>query len=189
MVPKVTGASPTSMPSSLFGRLFALFLIVPILELILLVWIGERVGFWPTAGLVVLTAFAGSWLAKREGLAALHRFQERLRSGQPPGRELTDGLIILVAGAFLLTPGVLTDVAGLLGLFPPTRAWIRRRLEGRLKQGIASGRVGVFTGGSGRFQTPPSAAPSPPTQNPRTATSGPFDVEDATVIEERHERR
>jgi len=165
------------MRSSLFGRLLALFLIVPLVDLLLLVWVGGRVGFWPTLGLVVATALAGSWLAKREGLSALARFQARLASGQLPGRELTDGLIVLVAGALLLAPGVLTDVAGLLGLLPPTRAWIRRRLEARMRRAVASGQVRAFTAGA-----PSGPSPAPP---PRAASPAPgHGVEDATVIEE-----
>ena len=132
------------MRSSLFGRLLALFLVVPIAELILLVWIGERVGIWPTVGLIVLTALVGSWLARREGMAALRRFQARMTTGQLPGRELTDGLIILVAAALLLTPGILTDVVGLLGLLPPSRAWIRGRLQARFQKNLARGNTNVF---------------------------------------------
>ena len=165
------------MRSSLFGRLFLLFLAVPIAELALLVWIGEHVGFWPTLGLVVATAVAGSWLAKREGLAALGRFRARLASGQLPGRELTDGLVILVAGVLLLTPGVLTDAAGLLGLLPPTRAWIRRRLEARVQHGLANGNVRLFSA-STPFGTPTPGTP------PRPAPPPNVDVTDATVVEE-----
>ena len=162
------------MRSSVFGRLFALFLLVPALELILLIWIGEHVGFWPTVGLIMLTALVGSWLAKHEGMAALRRFQSRLASGQMPGRELTDGLIILVAGALLLTPGILTDLAGLFGLFPPTRAWIRSRLEARMQRAIARGEAGIFVMQRGRV-APPPAPTSPPE---------PVRVEDATILEE-----
>jgi UPF0716 protein FxsA len=168
------------MRSSLFGRLLVLFLVVPFVELVLLIGIGERVGLWPTLGLVVATALAGSWLAKREGLAALRRFQARLAAGQLPGRELTDGLIILVAGVLLLTPGVLTDVAGILALLPPTRAWIRRRLEARVQRALAGGRIGVFSAGR------PFAAPSPGSApRPTPASRG---VEDATIVEERWDR-
>ena len=117
----------------LFGRLLILFTLVPILELTLLVWLGQRIGFWPTVGLIAATALLGSFLAHREGLAALERFRSRLASGGLPGTELTDGLIILVAGALLLTPGVLTDVVGFLGLFPPTRALVRRAIAKRFK--------------------------------------------------------
>lgn len=126
-------------PRSVFGRLLVLFLVVPVLDLALLVWIGGRIGFWPTLALIVLTALAGSALAQREGLRVLARFQARLAGGQMPGRELTDGLIVLASGLLLLTPGVLTDAAGLLGLFPPTRALVRRALRGQIRRGLAAG--------------------------------------------------
>ena len=134
-----------------FGRLLALFLVVPIAELFLLLWIGGRVGLGPTLALIVTTALVGSWLARREGLATWRRVQERLAAGGLPGRELTDGLIILVSGALLLTPGVLTDAAGLLGLLPPSRALLRRWAERRFARALASGRanVVVFSGGMG----------------------------------------
>ena len=157
-----------SMRSSLFGRLFALFLFVPIAELFLLVWLGDRVGIAPTLGLIVATALTGAALAKREGLAALRRFQERLASGGLPGKELTDGLIILVAGALLLTPGLLTDVVGFLGLLPPTRSWIRTHLQARVQKALTRSTAGAFAA-----HTPDSAAPP--------------SIEDATVIfEEEH---
>ena len=101
-------------------------------------WLGGRIGFWPTVGLIAATALLGSLLAHREGLSALSRFRGRMASGAMPGAELTDGLIILVAGALLLTPGVLTDVVGFLGLLPPTRALIRSALTKRFQKGIAS---------------------------------------------------
>src|SRR5690606_22265834 len=125
--------------------------------------------------LVVATALAGSWLAKREGLAALRRFQGRAASGQLPGKELTDGLIILVAGVLLLTPGVLTDAAGLLGLLPPSRAWIRRRLEARVQRGLTGSRVRTFSVGS-PFGAPPPAAPPP--APPRPSAPAGADVTD-----------
>lgn len=128
---------PTPTPG-LFGRLLLLFTLVPIVDLALLVWIGRHVGFWPTVGLIVATALLGSFLARREGLSALARFRARLASGAMPGSELTDGLIILVAGVLLLTPGVLTDVAGLLGLFPPTRALIKRALTKRFQHRVTA---------------------------------------------------
>lgn len=151
-----------------FSRLFALFLIVPVLELITLVWIGERVGFWPTIGLVVFTAFVGSWLAKREGWHTFQKIQNKLASGQPPGKELTDGLIILVSGVLLLTPGVLTDVIGFLGLLPPSRNAIRKGLQKRFQGGIKT-----------RIHTPFTT----PT-TPGAGTGSQHPIEDAEVIEE-----
>ncbi len=157
-------------PGALFGRLFVLFLIVPILDLALLVAVGERVGFWPTLAVVVLTAAVGSWLAKREGLAAWQRVQRKMASGGIPGPELIDGLLILVAGTLLLTPGFLTDLAGLLGLLPPTRSAVRSVLKKRFETSVAEGRVHVVASGRGPIGSP--FAPRPPV------------VEDAEVIDD-----
>ncbi len=130
---------------SLFGRLLLLFTIVPVIELSLLVWLGGRIGFWPTVGIIAGTAVVGSYLAHREGLSALARFRSSMASGEMPGEALTDGIVILVAGAFLLTPGVLTDAVGFLGLFPPTRALIKRAVSKRVKSGLLGGSVSVST--------------------------------------------
>lgn len=136
---------PSPKKSSLFGRLLLLFTIVPIVELALLVWLGQRIGFWPTVGLIAGTAILGSYLAQREGLSALARFRTSLASGEMPGDALTDGIIILIAGAFLLTPGVVTDVVGFLGLLPPSRALIKRAVMKRVRSGAFGGSVRVAT--------------------------------------------
>jgi UPF0716 protein FxsA len=148
---------PSSRNSSLFGRLLLLFTVVPIVELALLVWLGGQIGFLPTVALIAGTAVLGSYLAHREGLSAYARFRDRLATGGLPGNELTDGIIILVAGAFLLTPGVLTDVVGFLGLLPPTRAVIKRIVLQRVRRGVQSGSVRVATWAA----PPPPADPAP----------------------------
>jgi UPF0716 protein FxsA len=135
-------------PSRLLPRLLILFMVMPIVELALLIWLGGQIGFLPTIGIIIATAVVGAWLAQREGLAVWRRFQTRLASGALPGRELTDGLIILVSGAFLLTPGVLTDVLGLLGLFPATRAGLRNLVSKRLKRSIDQGSMRMYSFGT-----------------------------------------
>lgn len=152
--------APSHPTASIWPRLLLVFLLVPIIELGLLIWVGGQIGFWPTMGLIILTALAGSWLAQREGLAVWRRFQSRLASGQMPGKELTDGLIILFSGALLLTPGVLTDVVGLLGLFPPSRAAIRAFVSRRMQRGLVDGNLHVYSFG-GRS---PSTTPGPDTR-------------------------
>ena len=117
-------------------RLLLLFTLVPLAELALLLWIGGRIGLLATVTLILVTGALGAALARRQGLATWRRFQEALAAGRLPGRELLEGLLILVAAALLLTPGVLTDAAGFLLLVPPARRWIVRRadlgLRGRL---------------------------------------------------------
>jgi UPF0716 protein FxsA len=120
----------------LFARLFLLFTLVPILELVLLLWIGRWVGFLPTVALIVVTALLGAWLARQEGTRAWREVRLSLASGRVPGEALLGALAVFVGGAMLLTPGILTDLAGLALLAPPTRSalmhGIRRRLERRM---------------------------------------------------------
>lgn len=133
---------------NLLGRLALLFVVVPILELMLLIEMGQRVGIMPTLALVMFTGVTGAWLARAEGLRILLQFQRELASGKLPGQSLMDGISVLVGGAFLLTPGVLTDVAGFSLLLPPTRRWIQRRVQKRLERQIADGSVRVVSMGS-----------------------------------------
>ena len=148
-----------------FGRLLALFLVVPIIELVLLLWIGREVGFWPTVALIVGTALAGSFLAQREGLAAWRRFTSETAGGQLPGAALTDGLLILVAGALLLTPGVLTDLVGFSLLLPPSRAVVRRLITRRFQQAVRTGKVQVFGAPMGFGGAPDAFSKPPPNED------------------------
>lgn len=116
----------------MLARLLLLFTVVPFLELMLLIWIGERIGLLPTVALVLATGVAGAALARHQGLATWSRFQAALSAGHLPGRELLEGLLVLLAGAFLVTPGVVTDALGFLLLVPFARRLIVRRLEARL---------------------------------------------------------
>lgn len=164
----------------MFGRLLLLFLIVPVLDLALLVSVGSRIGLGPTLAVVVVTAVLGSWLAKREGVAAWRRVQSKMVTGGLPGPELIDGLIILVSGTLLLTPGFLTDITGILGLFPPTRALVRRALKSRFEQSIQTGSTRMFSGG-----VVTSFGASPFGGGPDTPFPTEPRVEDAEVIEVR----
>jgi UPF0716 protein FxsA len=130
----------------MLGRLILLFLLTPAVELGLLIQVDRLIGFWPTIGLIVVTGIAGSSLAKREGLSTWRRLNDRLRSGSLPGKEMVDGVIILVAGALLITPGVLTDVFGFMGLIPPTRALIRKIIMKRVRRKIEEGDLQVQFG-------------------------------------------
>jgi UPF0716 protein FxsA len=117
------------------GILALIFLVVPFLELYVLLQVGHVVGVLNTIALLVAVSLVGGWLVKREGLGVLRRAQQQMHSGRVPGKELVDGVLILFAGALLLTPGFLTDVVGILLLLPPVRAgvraWTRRWLAGR----------------------------------------------------------
>lgn len=111
-------------------RLVALFTLVPLVELYLLLWLGTVIGFWPTVGIVLTTALVGGFLAKREGLRVWNEWQKALSEMRIPEDGIISGLLVLVGGVLLVTPGVLTDITGLCLLFPPTRRVIARWLEG-----------------------------------------------------------
>lgn len=105
--------------------LFALFLVVPFLELYVILQVGRAVGALNTIALLVMVSVAGAWLVKREGISVIRRIQERISAGSVPGREMVDGALILLAGALLVTPGFLTDAFAVLLLLPPFRATLR----------------------------------------------------------------
>jgi UPF0716 protein FxsA len=109
----------------MFVRLLFLFTLVPLIELFLLVKLGDMIGFWPTVALVVATGAMGAILTRMEGLRVLRQAQADFQKGRVPTDRLLDGLLILIAGAVLLTPGLITDAVGFFLLVPPGRRMIR----------------------------------------------------------------
>lgn len=109
--------------------LVLLFIVVPILELYVIIQVGQWIGVWPTLALLLADAILGSLLLKHQGRTAWRRFNEALAARRFPGKEVADGALIIVGGTLLLTPGFLTDIAGLILLIPPTRALVRRVLR------------------------------------------------------------
>ncbi len=118
----------------MFPKLLALFIILPLVELSVILEVGSVLGALPTVLLVVLTAVAGAFLTKLEGLRTLHRMQRQIMVGQMPAEELIDSVLICVAGVLLLTPGFLTDAFGFWILIPPTRQVFKRWLRYRFDQ-------------------------------------------------------
>lgn len=112
--------------------LFLLFVGVPIIEITLFIQVGGFIGLFPTLAVVVLTAFVGTTLMRRQGIMTLQRLQNTLAEGQNPADPIAQGAMILVAGVLLLTPGFFTDAVGLALLFPPVRVvlfnWAKSRI-------------------------------------------------------------
>ena len=106
--------------------LFLLFIVVPPVEIALFIFVGARIGLWPTFGIVLLTAIIGASLVSRQGRAELGRLQAEFAAGQFPAKPLVHGAMILVAGAVLITPGFLTDAVGFALLSPQIREALRR---------------------------------------------------------------
>ena len=117
----------------MFGKLFLLFVLVPAAEIYLLVKVGSAIGPFATIALVILTALAGAHLARLQGMSTMLRIRENLNQGFMPAEELLDGVLIFLAGMVLLTPGFLTDIAGLLILLPGPRnvfkRWLRKKFD------------------------------------------------------------
>lgn len=120
----------------MFLRLLLLFTVVPLIELAMLLAIGRQVGVLSTVLLVLGTGILGAWLARREGVRTFARVREEFAAGRLPTDALLDGLLILVAGAVLLTPGLLTDVAGFSLLVPAGRRVVRRALAARWRRSL-----------------------------------------------------
>ncbi|MEM7434313.1 MAG: FxsA family protein [Myxococcota bacterium] len=137
------------------GRLFLLFTVVPLVELYLLIAIGRVLGPVATIALVLVTGALGAWFARLEGARVLRRWQEALARQELPKDGLVDGLLIFVGGLMLITPGILTDIAGLSMVLPPTRkiigAFVRRWFQAQ----VARGTVQVYGPGFGPRGAPP----------------------------------
>jgi UPF0716 protein FxsA len=148
--------------------LFALFIAVPIIEMVVLIQVGQQIGALWTVALVLLTAFIGINLLRHQGLATLSRASWRIQSGQIPAQEMLEGILLAVGGALLLTPGFVTDAIGFLLLVPFTRQFFASRLMGRFKSfSSANGAGGGFKTGfnrdesiiDGEFETPQDPQP------------------------------
>jgi len=116
--------------------LVLLFIAVPLAELAVIIQVGQLIGVWWTIGLLLADSLLGSWLLRHQGRAAWRRFNEALRAGRVPTREVLDGTLVIFGGALLLTPGFITDVFGAILLIPPTRALVRSVLTRRLRHRV-----------------------------------------------------
>ncbi len=124
-------------------KLFLCFTLIPVVEIYLLIKIGSVFGSFNTVLLVVATGFFGAWLARMEGMNTLLKVRQSLEQGAMPAEDLLDALIIFVAGVVLITPGLLTDLLGLLLLWPVTRNAFKRFLRQKLDELNARGSINI----------------------------------------------
>jgi len=129
----------------MIGFLIILFTIIPLVELALLIKIGQIFGVINTLGIVVLTGILGAVLVKLEGLSILKRINQELYEGKIPQDSLLDGFFILCAGFLLITPGVITDILGILFLIPFTRKLFKYLIKQKIKRSISSGKFLYFS--------------------------------------------
>jgi UPF0716 protein FxsA len=122
--------------------LVALFIVVPIAELYVIIQVGQAIGAVPTIAILLADSIIGSLLLRHQGRTAWRRFNAALSEGRVPARETLDGALVIFGGAFLITPGFISDFVGLLLLVPPTRAVIRRMLVGVFSRRFVVSAVG-----------------------------------------------
>jgi len=125
----------------MFTRLLLLFTVIPLAELYILIKIGSHFGALTTIILIIGTGIVGAYLAKQQGFQVWLKIQGEIGQGRFPGNELLDGLLLLIAGVVLLTPGLLTDLMGFIILFPATRKHIREWMKKKLSDMIQKGQV------------------------------------------------
>src|SRR3954452_1990799 len=135
----------------LLPLLFVIFIVVPLAELYVIIQVGQAIGVLPTIGLLLLDSLLGTLLVRTQGRAAWQRFTDTTRAGRPPAREVLDGALVLLGGAFLLSPGFLTDILGAALLLPPTRALLRRLAARRLLRRMTASLTGEAFGAQMRM--------------------------------------
>ena len=128
--------APRNMTTVLI-LLMTAFLVVPVVEIYLIVEVAQSTGILNTVALLILISVVGAWMVRREGLGILRRAQGELTAGRVPGRQMVDGLLVLVAGVLMLTPGFATDALGLILLFPPSRITVREILIRRFTRRVS----------------------------------------------------
>jgi len=134
--------------------LLFLFIFMPILEIGVLIRVGGWLGLWPTLVIVILTAVLGTWMLRQQSTATLQVAQNRLQAGELPAQQIFEGLLLLVGGVLLVTPGFVTDAFGFVCLIPWSRRWLAGQIASRTKNGT------IFMSGStmgGSFRSGPSA--------------------------------
>jgi UPF0716 protein FxsA len=125
-------------------RLILLFTVVPLVDLALLFKLNEYIGLFSTIAIVICTGVLGAYLAKTQGKEILFRMKNEMQGGRIPGDQIINGLCVLVGGAMLLTPGILTDTAGFILVIPVTRNLIKVFIKRKLQKMIDDGNVNFY---------------------------------------------
>lgn len=166
MAPPLNQAAGTPAPRPRRGRrwgpiLVLALLVVPLLEVVAIIGVGQVIGGWPTFFLLLAESALGAWLVRREGARSWRSLSVALRTGRMPSRELADAALVLVGGVLLLTPGFLTDLVGFAFIIPLTRPLARRSLEAVVARRLLGAAFGGMPDGR-----PPSRPPSSGEERP-----------------------
>ena len=128
----------TSFQELTMFRLFLLFTIIPAAELWVLFQVSDRIGFLETIWLIVITGIIGAGMSKREGVKVIHDLQQSLQNGQQPGTKVIEGILVLIGGLLLITPGIMTDIFGFSLIVPFTRQRLAPLIQKAVEQGMAT---------------------------------------------------
>lgn len=134
-----------------------MFVAMPIIEIAVLLRVGSALGWLPTLAIVVLTAILGTAMLRQQGLATLNTARQRLNAGEMPAQQMLEGVVLLVGGVLLLTPGFVTDTFGFICLFPVTRHWLAARIAARSSVGFVG--MSSVMGAGKPGQRPPMGTP------------------------------
>lgn len=164
----------------LFTKLLLLFTIVPLVELFLLIKLAQMTTIWFTIAVILLSGFLGAAMVKREGFFVLRRAQEEATMGRFPADALMDGILLLMGGALLLTPGILTDILGFSTLIPAARAAIKALLYAKFRDRVTAtfasgGARGMHVRFGGRPAAPPPPYSTPTASEPHDPQHDPFE--------------
>jgi UPF0716 protein FxsA len=125
-------------------RLILIFIVVPLIEILLLIEIGSRIGAFNTILVIIITAIVGASMMRHQGFTIMRNIQRDLSQGRMPTGELINGALVLVGGIVLLTPGFFTDAVGFILLIPATRGFIRKKIQLLIRRKIESGDIHIF---------------------------------------------
>ncbi|HEV7932459.1 MAG TPA: FxsA family protein [Actinomadura sp.] len=160
--------------------LFLAFLLLPVLEIYVILQVGQLIGGWETAVLLLAESLLGAWIVRREGRRAWRALRETFGRGALPDRELSEAALVLVGGVLLLTPGFVTDVLGFVFVLPFTRPAVRRALAAYVRRRVRTterSMGGIFPPGPGGGAAASGSreASAPGSGNRRTGSPGPGD--------------
>lgn len=155
------GSCIACAPEHEMPYLFLLFVLMPIVEIAVLIQVGGAIGGWTTIGIVILTAVIGTVMLRQQGMATLGKAQQRMAAGEMPAQQMLEGLLLLIGGILLLTPGFITDFFGFCTLFPWSREFLAKKLASKSMAG-----AGIFVGGT-PFSNQPGPGPTGGTPGPR----------------------
>ncbi|OUS14487.1 hypothetical protein A9Q97_03750 [Rhodospirillales bacterium 47_12_T64] len=153
-----------------------LFIGIPLLEIVVLIEVGDQIGLWSTLGLIILTAVIGTWMLRYQGLATIANAQKQLNQGAVPAKEIFDGICLLAAGALLLTPGFVTDSIGFSLLIPPVRELLRNTLGKKIAAGLRNSQAHRYGSTAQGFQNNEN-------NQPPYGKAGSWNRNDDTVID------